>query len=321
METQTTNDDKLIVMLDASAFKESACIRRLFFTTVLGYRGKINANDIEFGTAFHRFKAHWRLHGDDGLHEALTIAKEYYETTPMHVKYNKKYMTSDFLWNTCLGYYMKYREDNDLEKILDDDGKPLVEIKFAFPYYVDDVCEIIMTGTKDEFGKIKNGLYCIDDVKTSSASNISEYLEPYKLSPQLLFYNWAIVKYAEAHPESIYRKAVDYGICGRIDGVFLHGKDKPVEYIRSEVFRFNAKALREFDMLVSKRTMELVACIHDWKNNKTFPIREGMLNEACSTKFGPCKYFAACATPDDVTCDIILNSNFIRQPYNPLLFQ
>ncbi len=212
--------EKLLVILDASAFSNSACLLRLFRITVEGYTQKLENNDVCFGTAFHLFRKIFRDKGDCGMAEGLNVAKEYFIKTPMVVKPNKTYLTPLFLMRICMEYAEKYVHDKfkpirvktkkwiTTNPGIENSGgfieveEPLLELKGAFPYYVDDEIEILMAFTIDEIGKESNSIVSICDAKTTSVWNIKEYLDSYELSCQLRFYKWSLLKYAEAYPES-----------------------------------------------------------------------------------------------------------------------
>lgn len=318
--TTTKENNKLIVMLDASALKESSCIKRLFYNTVIGYRHKLNDNVIEFGVAFHLFRAIIREKGLAGYGEALNVAKEYYTKTPMYIKYQKDYLTHEFLWHVCMTYFTKYQNDPVKPLVIQD--HTLIELPFAFPYYVDDQIEIIMCGTIDEIGKKSNGINCVIDAKTSGLWNTDEYFKSYKLSAQMLFYRWAIKMYATAFPDS-WARALDENDLGcMIDGIFYAGEDRnKIQLLRSEVMIFKKKQIEEFAVLVQQKVNQLIVVVYDWLRENTVPLREGMLNGSCQTVYGPCKYFNACSAIDKETEEVVLEQNYKKSFYNPLNFR
>lgn len=313
-----SKDNKLIIMLDASACKESSCALRLFNIVIGGYTGKVQANDIEFGSAFHKFKARFRIEGKDGFGKGVQEAQEYFSKTPMYVKPMKKYLDIKFLVNACICYATTY--ENDSFELLIENEKPFIELPFCFPVYVDDLVEILVCGTIDEIGKFKNGIYSIEDLKTTSMWNVDEYLEAYRLSPQLYFYRWTIRQYALAKPNSL-MATIDQSELGcHINGVFFKGKDKPIEYKRGDVMLFKEKELKEFELLLNKTIVKLIEIAHDWIETGNTPLREGLLNGACSTVYGPCKFAVACGATDDETRNIIMQQSFTQKFYNPLSF-
>ncbi len=334
-------NEKLLVMLDASSLSNSSCILRLFNIVVEGYKPKLENNDVCFGTAFHLFRKIFREKGEEGLAEGINVAKKYFLETPMREKPNKKYLNTTFLMKVCLGYAEKYAKDSfkpirvKVKKKIEgsdnfDPGdrrdfieieEPLLEIKGAFPYYVDDDIEILMAFTIDEIGKQENGIVSIMDAKTTSMWDIKSYFQSFELSPQLRFYKWALFKYAKAFPESFIGKLCDDIIGCQIDGIFYKGADKDVEYKRSDVMLFSDDPrMEEFESLIDSKVRKLVIKIKDWKNRGFTPMREGMLNGSCETKYGKCDFFQSCAAIDKETRNVILDYNFIKKHYNPLSF-
>src|SRR6266576_1474636 len=347
--------DKLLLMLDASAFSNSSCILRLFNTVVEGYKQKLENNDICFGTAFHIFRKIFREKGEQGVAEGINKAKEYFINTPMIEKYNKKYLTPVFLMRICIEYAEKYAKDsfkpirikikkkiknltkeqleslNEATKtyLLCSDNseheveieESLLEIKGACPYYVDDDMEILMAFTMDEIGKQENGIVSIMDAKTTSMWDIKSYFQSFELSPQLRFYKWSLFKYAEAYPESFIGKLCEDIIGCQIDGIFYKGADKEVEYKRSEVMLFSDDPkMEEFDKLVERKVFKLIDSIKLWRSSNRLPLREGILNGSCETKYGKCDFSQSCAAVDETTRNVILDYNFIKKHYNPLEF-
>lgn len=315
----TTKDEKLLIMLNASAFKDSSCIKRLFYNTIKGYRSKINDNVIEFGTAFHKFRAIVRSKGQDALHEALNSARDYYTKTPMRVSKKKAYLTKEFLWSICMNYNLKYLNDPFKPHKIGDTS--MIELPFTFPYYVDEHMEILMSGTIDEIGYFKSGVSAICDCKTSGVWEIEKYFKGYNLSPQLLFYRWAAIKYQEAFPDK-WPKEIDTDcLCCFIDGIFYMGAElDKVSYERSGAKLYTNRDIKTLEVLIETKVAELIASVRSYQETGEIPIREGMLNGACQTVYGECKFFNACSAPDEETESIILEQQFIKTQYNPLQF-
>lgn len=312
-------------IIDASAIKESSCQYRLFNKIVIGYRGKRNNNDIEWGQAFHKFRSHLRTHGKESFGEAMMIATQYYENTPMLIKPNKKYLTSTYLQRACLEYFTKYQ--NDLFEVVRTErdaedipaGTPLVEpiTRFIFPYYVDDLMEVLMAGTMDEVGKFRNGVYSICDLKTTSVRDVESYFKSYDLSPQMLFYRWAVKQYAKSHPDSIIAKIESEDVYCFIDGVFTFGADK-IELHRSNIMPFPDAKLLEFELLLEETMSKFIELTRCYLMTGQLPPRYGMVNGACQTIYGPCMFFNGCSAPDLESREAIFDSSFKREFYNPL---
>lgn len=305
---------KLILRIDASALKESSCLRRFYWNVVSGYRSRLNTNDIEFGSAFHEFVK--VMKENPGRYDMATKAAVDRYSVPMTIKSRKEYMNVTYLTQVCMTFWQQWVEKDLFETVKDDSGKPIVEAKFSYPYYADNEVEVLLCGTIDDICKHKHGTYAIRDYKTTSSGKKDEYLAGYALSPQLMFYRMVIGYYAKTYPESLFGKLAQQNVSAFIDAIFLQGAAKPAEFKRSEVFTFKQAQLDEFELLVQSRILELVK----WVKANVLPAREGMLNGACQTVYGPCKYFGACIQSDETATNHMLGRYFIQQEYNPLKF-
>lgn len=300
------------IRLDASALKESACGRKLYWTTVDGYREEKNTNDVEFGSAFHEFIKVMKETGDIVL--AYDAARKRYDV-PMVIKDRKDYMTVEYLLALCGKYWSQYVAKDQFETLIHN-GKPLVELKFSYPYYVDDEIELSLCGTIDDVCKHRHGTYAIRDYKTTSVYKKDEYLSGYALSPQLMFYRLVVSLYAQAYPDSIFAGIDKHGFSCFIEGVFLQGATKEPEFKRSEMFIFPNEQMAEFRRRLDFSIQRIIA---DVKAGKV-PEREGMINGACTTVYGPCKFAVACKQQTERGQQQMLDRFFIKREYNPLTF-
>lgn len=304
---------KLILRIDASAIKESACTLRFYRTIVEGYREKLPTNDMLFGSAFHEFIAEMeRTGGNYGA--AIQAAKKVF-ALPCEIKRNKKYLTETFLLKLCMRYWDEYLVNNDYQTVKSEDGKPLVELKFAWPYYVDENVEVLLCGTIDRIAK-NNKIYALADYKTTAVFDKDSYLRSYWLNPQLMFYRLILRYYAEAYPDSIFAKINQSNFVVFIDGIFMAGAEKDPEFIRSDVMEFPDTQMAEFERLLEQKVKKLVTHVA----SGVIPEREGMLNGACETKYGACLFSVACRQSDEIAAQHMLRRNFIQKPYDPLSF-
>jgi len=294
-------------------------MRRLFWNVVGGYRSKLQTNDVEFGSAFHEFVKIMKQTGDSV--RAYDAAQKRFDV-PMEVKPEKKYLTTNYLLQTCALFWQHVVSKDQFATVIHPVTKaPMVERKFSVPYFANDRVEILLTGTMDDICKHKHGTYAIRDYKTTSVYKTDLYLSGYRLNPQLLFYHMVIGHYANLYPASIFADITARGFSCFIEGIFLRGATQPVEFKRSELFQFDKGQLDEFKKLVDKKVQELVTIAENWLDNPAaIPPRDGMINGACQTVYGHCKYFLPCSQPDDISCGHMLNRFFIQQEYNPLKF-
>lgn len=312
---------KTTIILDASAYKNSSCRRRLFWDTFTGYNEKIPNVELCWGSALHKFRAMWRADRSKEL-TAMAAAKKSFVGKTVKVKETKTYLNSDFLMRACTRYAEHYEKDDFLVARLDD-GTPLIEpvSRFIFPIYSDNDIELLIAGTQDEIGQWRiAGNYSICDLKTTATWKVRSYLESYALNPQLLLYRWAIKRYAEMYPDSIFAKINKTNVTCFIEGAFYKSEatNGTIEFVRSKEFQFKDSQLVEFESLLMEYAIRLVDDVRKYKANKQLPPREGMLNDSCSTKYGPCKYFGACSSTDSEQMNSYLKNTFDIRFYNPL---
>lgn len=303
---------KQIIKLNASALKESACSRRLYLTVVEGYKEQLNFNDIEYGSAFHEFVKVMRQQ-PERYDLAVAAAQKRY-SVPMRFKDNKSYMNETHLLNTCMSFWQQWVAKDSYTTVVHS-GKPLVELQFCIPYYADDEVEVQLCGTIDDICKHQHGTYAFRDYKTTSVYKTDEYLASYELSPQLMFYRLAIDYYSRAYPASVFAEINKYeNIACFIDAIFLRGAKAPPEFKRSRVFVFSKHQLDEFERQLRVAVLELVKLV----KAKVMPDRQGMINNACQTPYGTCKFANACRQLDETAFRHVLNNHFKQETYDPL---
>jgi hypothetical protein len=302
---------KPTILIDASALKRSHCGRKLHYTVVEGYRKAINSVDIEYGTAFHKF-AEQLEHDPENIAKALKHAKDHLTNTPYVESPRKKHYNTQHLMATCLGF-QEWRTSDSLQVLKDKAGVPLVECKFAYPYRSTPEVDILLSGTIDFIGQMKQGVYCIQDYKTTSSYDPKEYFSGYRNDPQLMMYYLQIKRLAHDYPDSVFADMIAKGVGCFIMGVFI-SSSKPTEYIRSELMMFKPDEIEEFEFMLAS-TVDLFL---EWYPK--LPPREGRINGTCVAKYGKCEYFDVCAAPDSRAGEFILNRNFIKKQYNPLTF-
>lgn len=302
---------KVIVHLNASALKSDlVCGRRWFLHCQEGWTGTRKYNDTEYGTAFHKFVAKYREMPEEPDF-AVAAAIKHYKSQNWTVRDGKAYLTISHLASTCHDYANFYSKDEF--QTLKHKGKPLTEVKFAIPYYVDDHVEIILEGTIDDLCKNSRGCFCIRDYKTTASRDAETYLNGYRLSTQLYTYCKAIRWYAEAYPNSIIAEFASTKFGCFIDGIFLRGNSSPVDFIRSDIFYFSESAMAEFEELLQATCRRISSYIQAAKR----PAREGLINGACFTGFA-CPFFGACVHGDERYADAFLKQHMKQVAYEPL---
>lgn len=311
-------NNKQLLLLDASALKQSGCSLQLHNILVGGYRSRLNSNDIEFGTAFHHYRKCVEEHPDPASDiarfSAVKEALVHYSTAEMYVKHNKKFLDATYLKNTCLGYDEHYTlNGEEYEPVRDANGKPLVECRVAYPYYSDADVEILLCGTIDGVLKHKHaGFYAIKDYKTTSVWDVEKYFDGYRLSAQLMFYKLLLTLYARLYPTHIISQAAKGGAF--IDGIFL-ASGKAAKYQRSEVFFWSEAQLAEFQAGVDYTIHEKIL---PYVKGTRKLWREGILTGGCEKVYGACSFARVCGAQDEESGKMILREEFIQRPYSPM---
>jgi hypothetical protein len=305
---------KTIIHIDASSLKQSGCILHFYRTVIEGYRSPVNSASIEFGTAFHLYRSTYVETGDQLV--AITAASNYFKKTPMIYHRKNQYLNGGYLIDTCEAYEKAYAFDV-YQPVKDPaTGKPMVEVKFAYPYANYEDIEVVICGTIDNIVHNTVGdFYVIKDYKTHSGWEINGYLDGYALSSQLMFYNHALKSYARHFPSSIIAKICERPLGGIIDGIFL-AANKTAVFERSTVFYFEDK-MAQFEKGLAKAVASIVEAV---RRPKESLYREGMMNGSCEKVWGKCPFFSVCSESREENQQLMLEQNFVVRKYNPLMF-
>lgn len=313
---------KKIILLNASALRISSCKRRLHYVVIDGYKKARNSISIEFGSAFHLIPKH--VYQDNDYAKGLSAAQVYFKDSNYEPDSKKKYLNDFMLSKVGFDWYTSELHKNDSFEVLrDTDGKALVEVQFAIPYYAGENVEVILCGTIDKIVVHRQSkLICEGDFKTTTSWDENEYLRGWVLNTQRYFYNIALRKMIEtSSPQSILNQYVGKDVGSFVDGIFIKSSGE-TECKRSEVFVFTERQRSQYDHLLltlCKWFDEHQKLITD-SNGLHLPDPEGLLNDSCSeNKYGSkCDFFDVCACNDSVASEHVLRRNFVQKPYDPL---
>jgi hypothetical protein len=205
-------------------------------------------------------------------------------------------------------------QDKTFDTIMIGD-KPVTEYTFSFQVYEDEDTIVNLCVTIDRIGKIKSGLYCVGDFKTTSTRDVASYLDKYVMSAQLRFYVLACKLMAEREPESILGKIGASQMGAFIDGIFVKPKANDNVYQRSEVFQFSANDIAEFKFDLMEKIKRLVACMRS-----SYLPKEGIINGTCQQQWGLCKFWTVCKQSNPEIVQVLLKRDFVQRQYEPLKF-
>ena len=302
-----TKDGRYIVKIDASLYTQSACPRRMWYMGGRGLRYDGKSHKMEYGTAFH--KALQEYYTTFNTTKAVAVAVEHYTQPDIHIPDND-FRDIGHLIATLHQYFKEYETIDGLRPVMDDDG-PLLEQRFAIPYFTDgNLLDVVLCGTVDMIGTF-NGINVIVDHKTTALMQVEKYLDSYQNSPQMMFYSMI---YKQLFPNE------ERGVV--INGIFLSrtGKNK---FQRSTIITFPNHVLNEFAShlhnVITDFTNGLYAVIADGKD----PEKEFLPNfNCCQTKFGECNFSPVCTTPRQDDRETLVTSLFTTtNTYDPLKFQ
>jgi hypothetical protein len=350
MTTTAPSATKPIFYLNASSLKISSCYRRFLWQVCQGYSDKVTSIDIVFGWGFHKFAQILDEDSDPitGAYEhlipkAMQAALKYYDETPnIFYKKHKMYLTREFLVKTCMDYALRQKplEVKQFLVMRAEDGTPMTELKFVVPCYSCEDFEIMFAGTMDRIVQFRNGGHCaLRDYKTTAVYDEDAYLDNYNLNAQLYFYIYIIKELAKlldaaGNTGNIYNQILSKPIQTFVDAIFLKGKDKEVNFRASRPFVFSEIQMSRFEnQLIHtvdrfRGTLESIAAFakgtgvtFEEAMEQTlidYAPAEGILNGACQTVYGMCKFAVPCGMPDDVATRGMLRNSFIKKPYNPI---
>lgn len=302
----------MIIQIDSTLLRQSSCNFRLYLMIVAQKQAPMLYNDIEYGTAFHKFVATFtQTEGD--LAVATREARDYFDSRKMSIRYKKQHLNTTHLLRTCFDYQEFAEKNSDFQVLRDADNKALVEVKFSIPFLSSEGIDILLCGTIDKIGKFKNGCYAIGDYKTTSTWDKDIFLSDFILSSQLYIYVYAFKRMCSMANNSAIQALSTQNVGCFVEGVFL-SPNESTEFKRSPIFFPKTEQLQEFEQSlldISYRIIEMV-------KQKQVPPPNGILNGSCTSGKYRCNYFNVCASPDKVSQGHILRNQFVDKPWSPL---
>lgn len=347
--------NKKQIYIDASALKNSACFRRLWWTIVECYKldfkdeleivlepishpdnpatRKINRLDYKmaFGTAFHIFlENYYKL---KPIEECANLAIEYYQPYNDNLYPSpREFRTNTHLLNCIKKYKEHYPRQRDGEKFLlgpddfqphiDKLGNPKIEYKFAIPFWGNDKYDLFISGTIDMIAEYCGIKELLIDHKTNAPKSfedkaIDSFFAPYSFDIQTMLYSKV---YKELNDLDYYPQVM-------INGIFLkyataaaskEGIFDGVLFKRSTNFQYTNEQMRWFDGYLARKLSLLISYL-DGRQGENLP-EDNFEMSACKM-YGLCPYFKACSTEDKNFQSIILQTQYVRHHYNPLKFR
>lgn len=307
--------NKKIIYINSSALKSFSCKRKLFYTIYDGYTLDSNAENISlaYGNAFHKFlEAYYK---GAKVTEACNIAVEFYKTFNDILTSEKEFRTTSHLISSITEYAKRYKTDpNDFKPLLDNENKPIVEYKFAYPIHSTETYDLILVGTLDLVCSYLGYKTVVVDHKTTSSSyNYREnFFHGYEHNIQTMLYTkvWKEANNLDEYPPVV------------INGIFLKKETiaakkqnifDGVNLDRSTFIIYNEEQMKEFEKWLDISLQEIVNLLDTndlYQPNFSF----------CHATFKTCEFFNACKL-GNLFRETYMNARFIKKPYEPLKFR
>jgi hypothetical protein len=304
---------KIIINVNASSLRNSACLKSWYKTIVEGYVELMPSVKIIYGTAFHSYIHTMYQTGSyqQAKDNALKIFRQPKHSSPKDGEWYRD--EKHFVW-TCFDTWENYAKlDSTFQVLLKPDGTPATEVTFSIPFYEDSIIQVNLCGTIDTIGKIKNGSYAIRDWKTTGFFDPKIYLSNYSSSSQLRFYVLSLKLMHRFFPDSQLGQIGGSNVGAFIDGVFLKEKQHDLAVKRSDPFNFSNQ-LDGFEKALTRRIVQLSNAIED----ETVQLKEGIVMNTCDRKYFKCAFLPVCLCGNEGIEQMLLQRNFKQETYDPL---
>ena len=320
---QYTESGKRIILFDASIYKVSTCMLRMYNTyhrnltreiqvdnytpssTTEEASNNTDSHAASYGSAFHIFAKNYRE--KHSVSESVMRAVEFYQH-PSIVLPPGAWRTANHLTTTCLDY-ADHTVNDTLEVLKDSEGKYLTEQRFAWPYLETEKHVFMLAGTIDLLCK-RNEIVCFCDYKTTAKYDKDTFIEEYYLSPQLMFYTYVLNILARHFPDK-------FGQCGGnipcfVEAIFLH-RTKPSVVVRSDLISFSERQLETFGIALTSRLQQISKAL------ETEDSPHYLADYTQCYAGYPCPFTLLCSSSDEYTYNKYLSMNYTtRKPYNPM---
>lgn len=298
------------IYIDASLIKSSGCLRAVCLKSLGGYKSFGRDFKMEYGTGFHHFTETFYLTGSKEA--AIIKAINYYSNPEIEIP-EKDFRTPEHLLMTC-NQYAEYWQEESFEIAINAEGKLVVEERFCVRILETDSAEVYLFGKLDVVGR-ELGQPAVMDHKVTSSYNPDTYLEGYKLSTQLMVYDYGMRRLAADNPTTFGAYADPAFI---IDGIFI-SKSRKAIFQRSDLIKFSPFQRHWFEVML-KNLAEDLAEFSNTKDFRFFPPT-GFLTGACDGKyFRPCEFSGICKEHDLEIANLKLAGDFERREYSPAIF-
>lgn len=273
------------------------CLRKYYYSMVLGYRPKAEAIPLTYGVLYHKgIEIFHQLHWTGMEHQAALE-----ETIKRILVLSRDFKSPDTTRNranlirTLVWHFEHFRPD-PFSTVVFANNKPAVELSFKLPIPIESRifgAQIILSGHLDRLA-IFQDKYWIVDAKTTGSTLSPYYFQRYSPDNQVSLYTFA--------GKAIYNT--------NISGVVIDAVQLGVNFSRysRQIISRTESQLEEWynDLTFHISTIEQAALSGHWPMNDT----------ACD-KYGGCPFREVCSRSPEVR-ETFLAQDFHKVMWNPL---
>lgn len=275
-------------------FKE--CPRKYYYSMIEGWRGRSESVHLKYGLFYHAGLESYdkrRATGED--HETAlrgVVKSVLIDSFPWPFDHSSK--TRETLVRSIIWYLEQFKDD-PARTVQLNSGRPAVELSFRMDlgHHSSSGVDYILCGHLDRVVDF-NGLTFVMDRKTASSTLASNYFEKFDVDNQMSLYSIAA--------------RVLYNM--PIRGVIIDAAQIAVGFTRF---------VRGFTYRTPAQLEEWLSDTKSWLDLAETYARKGHwpMNDKSCDKYGGCPFRKVCSKDPGVR-DIILESDFVREPWNPL---
>jgi hypothetical protein len=281
------------------------CPRYYQYNILFGYQGKSENIHFIFGIGVHsalesydRSRAQGATH-QEALHETIRFIIQY----SWNFERNRPWISEDSYKNRetlirAVVWYLDHFENDELETLILEDGKPAVELSFRFEtgLHAPDETEYLLCGHLDVVKVWNDRLWILDRKTTRSA-----------LDKDSRFFS----RYSPDNQMTIYYIAGNLIFENKIRGIIIDAIQTGASFTRfqrGQIYRSQsqlAEWLEDFSFWLKQA--------EEFARTGYYPM-----NDKSCDKYGGCPYREVCSASPDARPDL-LNGLFTQRTWDPLV--
>lgn len=278
------------------------CPRKYYYSIVLGYEPRQRSVHLTFGILYHGAMEqydHARARGED--HEtALNIAVKWCLVNTWSD--GKPWVSEDANKNRytllrSVVWYLDQYENDALETVILENGKPAVELSFRFEttYKCPTGEPYLLSGHLDKLAKLGDQIYVVDH-KTSKHQLDPRFFQGFSPGNQFTLYTLAA--------RVVYKTQASGVICNgaQIAVTFSRFQRGPIERSPFQLDEWY------YDLGLLLKSAELYATLNHWP-----------LNEMSCGNYGGCEFREVCSKKSQKAREDWLATSFVRRTWDPLV--